>query len=175
MTFETIETIEVTVQAPGGLDWSSLLSALLGGAFALLGVLMTQGWNERAQREARLSELVEACRGNAMALNRFVREGDEARATDVAVQLERALISLQAHGARWAKRHGKAHRGFATTIRSLSRLLAERAQRGVSAAYLEALDAVVFACVFWEESPKKFASGDRSDDILQGRWAPPAP
>lgn len=169
------ETIEVTVQMPGGLDWNSLLSAMLGGAFALIGVLITQRWTERTRREARLTELVERCRGNAMALNRAVREGNAASASEVIVPLEQALISLQAHGARWEKRHDKAHRGFAATITSLSRELAELAKTGVDERYFEVLEAVVLACLFWEEQPAKFASGDRSADIRAGNWAAPTP
>jgi uncharacterized protein (DUF4415 family) len=174
MAFET--KIEVTAQASHALDWNSLLSALLGGLFALAGVLLSQQWTDRGQREARLAELVEAVRASAMELTRYARGGIGERTEAAAVRLSRALVSLQAHGKRWEKRHNRAHRGFAATIRSLSREIATRipaAEDGNSTKYLEALDALVVACVRWEEEPVAFRQGDRAADILEGRLRAP--
>jgi hypothetical protein len=181
------ETIQVTVQTPGGMDWNSLLSALLGGLFALGGVVLTQAWTDRNQRKERVDNLVGECLATSINVSGYMGAAAGQMPPDLGPRFARDLMALQAHVKRWDKKRSrlkpwgrkrhKVRRGFAVTTRALWGEISKHApgpgtdQKQVNA-WMRAVNGMKAACVLWEEDPETFASGDRSKDLLSGELVP---
>jgi hypothetical protein len=154
-----------------GMDVSSLLSAVIGGLFALAGVVISQRWDQRTRRQERFDELVELTRASAMAVSTGLRAGADDLLMQSLPTFQQHVLSLLAYGSRWRKKHDKAHRGFADTISVLSLALATnqpdiRDRKSVDV-YAGLVEATARACTAWEREPARFRAGEIAVEIQQ--------
>lgn len=153
------------------MDWSSLLSALIGGFFALAGVLISLQWTERSRRATRLDELATACRALGAEVAAYFDAQNEEEVARVLPAFQANVLSLQAHLTRW--RGDRRRQGFAETVREIVGMMSAVADEGIreqvqQKRYVEQVNLLVVACVRWESHPDQYRHGNITKKLMPG-------